>query len=309
MNNHGQTRFVNRMRLVPDDTYDTTAKEKPDQYLGDIQQLRQLFQPSTQQAYKRAEKQYAQVMQQPDHPNRPPYLRQKEILDALQNFKHMQNIYKQQAQQAIATSPTTDKLLTRLITVMEKKVTPSFSSSKQKKPRFKTRLITVMEKKVTPSFSSSKQKKPRFKVMKRLAPFRSGPIPYKRQRIEQHPEQFDDRSAADDEFVLADEDREYQEDEQQEEEEEPEFEAAEQPIELQPVQKVSPVEKAKKRTPEQKENVRRATASTKRVADIPSGTATIKSRLRSTTQRAAGLWYRSVIENPIPWVNIRHIGD
>jgi len=283
MNNHGQTRFVNRMRLVPDDTYDTTAKEKPDQYLGDIQQLRQLFQPSTQQAYKRAEKQYAQVMQQPDHPNRPPYLRQKEILDALQNFKHMQNIYKQQAQQAIATSPTTDKLLTRLITVMEKKVTPSFSSSKQKKPRFK--------------------------IMKRLAPFRSGPIPYKRQRIEQHPEQFDDRSAADDEFVLADEDREYQEDEQQEEEEEPEFEAAEQPIELQPVQKVSPVEKAKKRTPEQKENVRRATASTKRVADIPSGTATIKSRLRSTTQRAAGLWYRSVIENPIPWVNIRHIGD
>jgi len=287
-NRRGQTRFVNRMRLVPDDddTYNDTDG-KPRQYLGDIKQLRELFQPSTQQAYKRAKKQYTQVMQQPDRPNLAPYLRQKEILDALQNFRHMQNIYKQQAQQAIATTSPTNKLLTRLIDVMEKK--PSFSSSKQQQ-----------------------QKKPHLKLTKRRAPFRSGPIPYKRQRmIEQHPEeQFDDRSAdavADDEFVLADEDREEEEEEEDQQQEEEE-DAEHMMMEPSP----SPA-KAKKRTPAaaQKESARRkATASVKRVAaDIPSGTADIKSRLRNATQRAAGLWYRSVIEKPIAWVNIRHIGD
>jgi len=283
MNNHGQTRFVNRMRLVPDETYDdTAARGKPHQYLGDIQQLRKLFQPSTQQAYKRAEKQYAQVMQQPVASNQPPYLRQKEILNALQNFKHMENIYKQQAHRAITTIPT-DQLLTRLINVLEKKGAPSLSSSKPKKPRLK--------------------------LTKRRAPFRSDPIPIKRQRIEQRPEQFDDQSARDDEFVLADEDREDERDDQEDEEEEPTYEAdiADRPIV--PARKVGPAEQPKKRTLEPKENVRKVTASARRVAEIPSGTATIKDRLRSATQKAAGLWYRSVIENPVAWVNIRHIGD
>jgi len=279
MNNGSQTRFVNRMRLVPDDLYDvprsTTSNSRTEHhpYLGDLQQMRRLFQPSTQQAYQGAEKQYTDVLRQPIPPNYPPYLRQQQITDAMENFRHMENIYKQQAQQ-IKTTPT-DELLTRLITVMEEKIVPSLSSSKPKKPRLK--------------------------VSKRYAPTpQSAPIAHKRPRVSSAEQQ-----PADDEFVLADED---QGDAGQEGESM--YEATtDQSVESPPEK--AKTEEVKKNIEPKGEQIRGTKASnTRRQDEIPSGTADIKNRLRSTTQRAAGMpWYSSVIKKPVAWVNIRHIGN